>query len=372
MTESHSFGIEPITCHAWDKERKSIAIAPNNNEVHIYKFSEGKWTLSDKLTEHQQHVTGIDWSPVDNNKIVTCGADRNAYVWKMSDGKWKPTLVILRINRAATCVQWSPLGDKFAVGSGARVISVCYFERENDWWVSKHIKKPIRSTVTCLDWHPNNYLIACGSTDFKARVFSGYIKEIESKPEATHWGKKMMFGNLMAEFSNGGGGWVHDVAFSASGTKLLWVGHDSSISVVDASQDNLLTTVKTQFLPFFSCSWISENNIVAAGYDCAPMIFSYADNGSLSFQAKLDGNNKQQQAATFNALKHFQNLDSTATSQETSETLSTQHQNTITELRLHTGSKTSCTMLSTVGIDGQLVLWNVKTLASSMAGLRLS
>ncbi len=37
---------------------------------------------------------------------------------------------------------------KFAVGSGARVISVCYFEQENDWWVSKHIKKPIRSTVT--------------------------------------------------------------------------------------------------------------------------------------------------------------------------------------------------------------------------------
>jgi actin related protein 2/3 complex subunit 1A/1B len=37
--------------------------------------------------------------------------------------------------------------NKFAVGSGARLISVCYFEKENDWWVSKHIKKPIRSTV---------------------------------------------------------------------------------------------------------------------------------------------------------------------------------------------------------------------------------
>jgi hypothetical protein len=36
---------------------------------------------------------------------------------------------------------------KFAVGSGARLISVCYFEEENDWWVAKHIKKPIRSTV---------------------------------------------------------------------------------------------------------------------------------------------------------------------------------------------------------------------------------
>jgi actin related protein 2/3 complex subunit 1A/1B len=78
--------------------------------------------------------------------------DRNAYVWtqqSVSNGlRWKPTLVILRINRAATCVRWSPLENKFAVGSGARLVSVCYFEKDNDWWVSKHIKKPFKSTVT--------------------------------------------------------------------------------------------------------------------------------------------------------------------------------------------------------------------------------
>ena len=72
-------------------------------------------------------------------------------------------------------------------------------------WVSKHIKKPIRSTVLSLDWHPNNVLLAAGSSDFKARVFSAYIKEIESKPSETVWGKKMPFGNCMVEFSNGGG-----------------------------------------------------------------------------------------------------------------------------------------------------------------------
>ena len=37
------------------------------------------------------------------------------------------------------------------------------------------------------------------------RVFSAYIKEVDEKPAATNWGKKMTFGNLMAEFSNGGG-----------------------------------------------------------------------------------------------------------------------------------------------------------------------
>ena len=53
-----------------------------------------------------------------------------------------------------------------------------------------------------LDWHPNNVLVACGSTDFKARVFSAYIKEVEEKPSATCWGKKMNFANMMAEYPN--------------------------------------------------------------------------------------------------------------------------------------------------------------------------
>ena len=61
---------------------------------------------------------------------MTCSADRNGFVWVEEDGKWSPTLVILRINRAATYVRWSPNEDKFAVASGARLISICYFEKE--------------------------------------------------------------------------------------------------------------------------------------------------------------------------------------------------------------------------------------------------
>ena len=69
------------------------------------------------------------------------------------------------------------------------------------------------------------------------RVFSAYVKEIEDKPEATAWGKKMPFGAIMAEFGLGNGGWVHGVSFSPSGNKIAWVGHDSSISVVNKETD---------------------------------------------------------------------------------------------------------------------------------------
>ena len=49
------------------------------------------------------------------------------------------------------------------------------------------------------------YLAAVTVFGFVDRVFSAYIKEIDEKPEATPWGKKMSFTTLMAEFSNGGG-----------------------------------------------------------------------------------------------------------------------------------------------------------------------
>ena len=164
----HQFLLEPVTYHAWNRDRTQIALSPNNHEVHIYEKNGSQWVKAHELKEHNGHITGIDWAPK-SDRVVTCGADRNAYVWSQKDGVWKPTLVILRINHAATSVKWSPLENKFAVGSGARLISVCYFESENDWWVSKHIKKPIRSTVLSLDWHPNNVLLAAGSCDFKCR-----------------------------------------------------------------------------------------------------------------------------------------------------------------------------------------------------------
>ncbi|EOA93277.1 Actin-related protein 2/3 complex subunit 1B, partial [Anas platyrhynchos] len=112
-----------------------IALCPNNHEVHIYRKDGAKWSKVHELKEHNGQVTGIDWAP-ESNRLVTCGTDRNAYVWTLKGNVWKPTLVILRINRAARCVKWSPKENKFAVGSGSRLISICYFEQENDWWGS--------------------------------------------------------------------------------------------------------------------------------------------------------------------------------------------------------------------------------------------
>lgn len=370
MSEIHSFGIEPISSHAWNNDRSKLCLSPNTHEVQIFKRSGSTWSCTDILTEHVQQVTGIDWAPK-SNRIVTCGVDRNAYVWENKDGKWHPTLVILRINRAATCVKWSPEENKFAVGSSARVISVCYFESENNWWVSKHIKKPIRSTVTTIDWHHGNILLASGSSDFKMRVFSGYVKEVEAKPEATVWGKKMTFGNLMAEFSNGGGGWVHSVSFSADGQKVAWVGHDSSISVVDAGNEMTVATLKTDQLPFLGCVWVTSNSIVTVGYGNCPMLFSLGSDGQLSFVHKLDVP-KEKEEGKQSALNMFRSIDKRAQTTTNETKLDTLHQNAVSQVSIYNGDKNNAAKLSTSGTDGQLIIWDLKSLERSIAALKIA
>lgn len=67
------------------------------------------------------------------------------------------------------------------------------------------------------------------------RIFSAYIKEVEERPSPTPWGSKMPFGELMFE-SSSSCGWVHSICFSASGTRVAWVSHDSTLCLADANK----------------------------------------------------------------------------------------------------------------------------------------
>uniref|UniRef100_A0A0M3I0Y8 Arp2/3 complex 41 kDa subunit n=1 Tax=Ascaris lumbricoides TaxID=6252 RepID=A0A0M3I0Y8_ASCLU len=412
-----NLGIGPITCHAWNKDRSQLAVSPSNNEILIFCWQSGQWKLIHTLSEHDLPITGLDWAP-NTNRIVSCSQDKNAFVWTLDGDHWKPELVLVRINRAATCVKWSPLENKFAVGSGAKLVSVCYYEKENDWWVSKQIKKPIRSTVSCIDWHPNNVLLAVGACDFKAglsslfnnasaelqhrgttvlqkakmhccdgaaRVFSAYVKEVDEKPSPNPWGSKMPFGALMSEVTCSG--WVHDVAFSPSGCRLAFVAHDSTISLIDTNRSSQEAIVlRTAYLPFTSVHWVTENSLIAAGHDCSPMLFTYAGE-TLKLVTKLDVPSEQKSKNVNSAMQMFRNIDRNAISEAISVQLKTLHQNAITGFRSllvanvshrsfaclfpltksfcsqivpHSGRSDNLQKFTTCGIDGLVALWDLK------------
>lgn len=245
--------------------------------------------------------------------------------------------MLLRISRAATFVRWSPSETKFAVGSGDRVIAICYFEEENDWWVSKHLKKPIRSTITSVAWHPNSVLLAAGSTDAHARVFSSFIKGVDARPNPGVWGERLPFNTVCGEFLNNSAGWVHSVAFSPSGESLAFAAHDSSITVVYPSgpeqPPRAVLTVSTQLLPFKSLMWKNEDEIIAAGYDCEALRFRGDQSGwqlagPVETKAGL-GLGQQREESALNMFKH---MDLKGNVKDDTQ-LKTIHQNTIATVR---------------------------------------
>jgi len=311
----------------------SIAVSPNNNLVQIYDFKGGKFTLVHTLAEHSQRVVGLDWA-AKTNRIVSSGEDRNAYVWKLgNDGKWKPGLVVLRINRAATCVKWSPSEEKFAVGSGARIVSVCHFQEENDWWVAKNIKSGIRSTVTCLCWHPDSSLLAVGSSDFQARIFSAAVKGVDKKPEANAWANTNQirtFGTMLHQWRNEADGWIHDIAFSPSGERLVWVSQSSTVSFVD-SKDLQVQNVLDKLLPHCACLFAREDIVIAAGHSYLPCLYKCV-NGKWKFDKKLEEGLKSQSSDVDSAMSKFKKMDFKSQVDSAVETLNSTHQNAITEI----------------------------------------
>ncbi|ODQ64061.1 ARP2/3 actin-organizing complex subunit Sop2 [Nadsonia fulvescens var. elongata DSM 6958] len=357
-----NLGHQPIADHSFSADHSLLAVACEDN-VQLYNNDGKSFTPGIVLGDHDKSVTSIDISP--SGRIVTCSQDRNALVWEpQADSSYKPTLVLLRINRAATFVRWSPDETKFAVGSGARAIAVCYFEEENDWWVSKHIKKPIRSTILSVTWHPNSVLIAAGSTDGHARVFSGYIKGVDQKPQPTIWGERLPFQTLCGDFVNHTGAWIHDVAFSPSGDSIAYCAHDSSITVVYPGgadrPPQAIYSVNTSFLPFKSLVWLSNNEIITAGHDCHPYIFSGNENG-WEYTASIDdpADNTKEQSHENSALALFKQMDLKGSDQglSTDYILKTIHQNTINTIRAFTHSGDKVTSVSTSGVDGKVVIF---------------
>lgn len=366
--------IGSITCHAWNKDNTQIALSPNSQEVFIYNKSGTTWSKFQTLTEHSSKVLSIDWAP-ESNRIVTCGADKNAYVWSFDGNLWKPELVVLRINKAATCVKWSPNEKKFAVGCGHRCICVCYFEESQCFWVAKHIKKQIRSTTLCLDWHPNNALIAAGGSDFKCRIFVAHVPEVDGeKPVPTQWGTSLKPADCIAEYAAANHGWVHSCAFNFSGNSLVFVAHDSCVYMVNAEQNNKeVLSLRTPFLPFLSFQFISDTMGIAAGHDCYPVTFSF-DNNSIRMLDKLQVSSTKETSIKNSAMNMFNRMDRARQDQSSQSTQATTiHQNSIKQINVYQKLDTNrVSHVSTCGLDGNVVIWDLKALESQFKNLRIN
>jgi actin related protein 2/3 complex subunit 1A/1B len=241
---------------------------------------------------------------------------------------------------------------------------VCYFEEEDNWWVSKHIKKPIRSTVTCVAWHPNSVLLAAGSTDGHARVLSTFVKGVDERPQASAWGERLPFNTVCGEFLNNTAGWVHSVAFSPSGNVLAFAAHDSTLTVVypgGADQPPAaILSVPTQVLPFMSLLWSTESEIIAAGYNCEAYRLQGSQEGwQLAGSLESKGRPGLTEHREESALNMFRQMDLKGKGGSDDTKLKTVHQNTINTVRSFEEGSGGVTRVSSTGVDGRVVIWTL-------------
>ena len=167
------------------------------------------------------------------------------------------------------------------------------------------------------------------------------------------------------------------------------IGHDSSITIVYPAGPAVYT-IKASTLPYVALTWTSEDSIVAAGHDCQPVLFQGSENGWAAAGSLDDvsaakagasrlGNTPvgRLNSAAFNTFRNFdsrgQGASADGASSNESE-LMTVHQNTITSVRPYEGAPEHITKVSTSGLDGKLVIWNVSAvggLAGRMGGLHM-
>jgi len=365
-----------ITTHAWSPDRTKVAFCPNNNEMHIANYADGKFSTVSILREHDKVITSLDWSPK-NNRIVSCSQDRNAYVWTFTAGKAdpQPVLVMLpRLNRAAIQVKWSPDETKFALTTGQNSVNICYYEKEQDWWVSKRVENH-NSSVLCTDWSPSGSILATGSSDNKVRLFMGLLKALKETPQCIFGSAKPPKPqSQLAEFQ--AGGWVHSVAFSEDGKSLAWAAHDSTLSIATIpddrkpSQDDVFT-LYLKGLPFTKIAWLGKDMILGVGHDPNPVLIVRGPSGWVEGQ-KLDDPSKRtgmqkRGSVVSDAFKKFESRSFRGESEGASTTLKTLHQNCITDVRVMAQSGGAVTKLSSVGLDGRLVVWDVPSADSVKA-----
>lgn len=204
--------------------------------------------------------------------------------------------------------------------------------------------------------------MATGSTDFKVRIFNTYIAEVDSKD------LKGKFGEPLAEI--GAKGWVHDIQYAPSGNRLAFVSHDSTLTIVDKpGSDNQTTTINGDGLPYRTLLFVSENAIVAGGHDFTPVAFS-AKGSNWVLNGKIDlGETKA--STSMSAREKFQKEASVgAKNAAAGSNLPTKHQNLIMEIKPFKKG-TNVDKYSTCGVDGRVLVWDVKDISKTASGFAL-
>mmetsp|Transcript_10955 Transcript_10955/g.32537 ORF Transcript_10955/g.32537 Transcript_10955/m.32537 type:complete len:352 (+) Transcript_10955:393-1448(+) len=290
---------------------------------------------------------------------------------------YRPCLALLLVSSALPRDPWRA-EVKFAVGSGEKLVPVCYFEDQNNFWVSKHMRKH-KSTVLCVAWAPGAAMLATGGADSKARVLSAYVKGVDAANKQTPFGSDPQFGSLLAEFDCGG--WVHAVAWHPNGSTVGFASHDSVISVANLTAPGTPPQrIRLRELPMKALTFLPSGALVGVGFSYTPLIFAQVAGTSTYTQGTpMQKVASETSSATVSgvsaARRMFQAQDKARQEQTVNQAarLNTVHQNCVTCVRLF-DARVGGTVaeFTTSGLDGRIAFWTSDELSAAMRALSVS
>ena len=132
-------------------------------------------------------------------------------------------------------------------------------------------------------------------------------------------------------------------------------------------------SIRMQTLPLVTLTWTDEGSIIGAGHDCRPLVFTGTQHGWQEAGTLDDATAPKTPgpAAVVGRLKAgafatFRDADSRGqTSMAVTKTTTTVHQNTITSVRAYEYDRNGgVRKVSTTGVDGILVIWDVNAVSN--------
>lgn len=226
-----------------------------------------------------------------------------------------------------------------------------------------------------MQWHPSTPVVATACTDFKCRIFSAYLKNVDGKAVSTPWGDNPKFGTLFYEVESPG--WVRNVAFSPAGDTLAFCSHNATVSFVDVVSGTAPQVVRLSDLPLTNLIFLPDGSMVGIGHCVDPLLFARTASG-WAVAGKLAGKVADKAAgggAFANARNMFQtqSAQGQSTKDRDADKSTSPHQNQVCGMQLFNHSfGAQAAEFTTTALDGKIVFWTRDEISAAMSQLAIN